>query len=135
MEKASSKVIRIVVDLILFMGAFTFTITVFGIGAKYNSLLIDKTNQKASSRYTLAYEDEHIYVSPENAFNDVLAGDISVAIKINGVLLNQTVLDKARNADPYAIAALKSSLSYSRLRKEYGYDNNANLIYIDYIGE
>lgn len=134
MEQATYRTVLTLISTLIFMSAMTVAILLFSTGEKFNKALVEDNNEKASSRYTLAYEDENVYITPADAYYDIMAGDISVPIFLNGTLLSDTVINKARAGEPTAISALKASLSDSRYRKEQTYGPSGSLTAINYIG-
>lgn len=135
MDKASRSIILSVVGAIIFMAAFGFMLNLFYKGEQFNKMLVDDTNHKASSRYSLAYEDEHFYITPADVYYDIIAGDISVVLYLNGIELSSDIIGRARNGEAYAINALKTSIIHSKYRKVQNYDSSGSLLSINFIGE
>lgn len=135
MDKASKNIVMSVVAAIIFMAAFGFMLALFQKGEQFNKMLVDDTNHKASSRYSLAYEQEHFYITPADVYYDILAGDIAVGMYLNGTELSPDIIGRARNGEAYAVNALKTALTYSKYRKVPNYNRQGTLLSINFIGE
>ncbi len=120
--------------IILF--ALSFNLRIFDAGLDYNRVVVEDTHHKSSSRYELPiYNQPVLYITPTEAYTDIISTDASVAKAINGSALDATIISKAANGDSIAINALKNALSQSKYHRLTGYDADGNITYINFIGE
>lgn len=135
MDRPYEYMMDILFTLIVMLASISFAVAVFGMGTKYNASLAEEIGQKTSARFTMgSYGENHAYITRTDAYADIMAGDTSVIIKINGADLNATVLDKARNNEQTAVNALLTALSQTRYRKVPTYNSSGNLVSVNYIG-
>lgn len=136
METGFRQVLLYILAGVIILGAISWTIKMFDTGLEYNRVVVEDTHHKASSRYMLPdYYSPTLYITPAEAYTDIIAGDQSILIKINGADLDYTMLSKARGGDSTAINALKGALNQSKYHKVTSYDGNKNITNINYIGE
>ena len=135
MEKPFDYMMEILFTLVVMLLSISFAVSLFSLGKKYNTALTEEIGQKASTRFTQgSYGEEINYISKADAFSDIMAGEESVIIKINGTELNGAVLEKARNHERVAVNSLLSGLTQARYHKVSTYNSNGRLIAVNYIG-
>ena len=134
MNEATSQLLDILLSMIIFMFAIAFAVVMFAQGTKYNDMLAESLGTKASSRYTLAYSDIHVYLTPDEVYTDIMAGG-HTDIELDGSVLLLNTLERARSGDAACIRAIRNALTHSRYRKVNHFDLNGNVDIIIFIGE
>lgn len=116
------------------MLAIGFTVACFSMGSRYNDMLAEELGRKSTTRQDLSYSSNYMYITPEEALSDILAGYETV-ITVNGLLLNGDVVDNARIGDGSSVRAIRNALNTQpRYRKQYNYDASGNIVGVCYIG-
>lgn len=129
------ELIEQIAGIVIFLFTITFGVFVFKAGTRYEDALTEKTHNKASSRYTLAYWDSENTVTSAEAYADILQEDTGVTLQINGATLNEEYLRKAREHDADGIRRLLNALSEAAYRKIVQFDSSGNVVAINYKGE
>ncbi len=136
MDESLRYLIYSIVATIIVLFAFTFNRHILDIGLRFNRVVVEDTHHKASSRYELpTYNQPILYISPNEAYTDIISSDASITKSINGAALDATIISKAANGDSIAINALKNALTNARYHRVTGYDSDGNITYINFIGD
>ncbi len=134
MNEATSQLLDMLFSMVIFLFAIAFAIIMFAQGDRYNDMLAERLGVKASSRYSLAYSENHVYVSPEEVYTDIMGGG-HAQIELDGAELLYDTLERARSGDAACIRAIRNELTHARYRKVNHYDANGNVDIINFIGE
>ena len=136
MDEGFKTLTFMIIATIIFLFASSFALRIYDTGLDYNRVVVEDTHHKASSRYELpSFYEPVLYITPTDAFTDIINSDSSVTEMINGSALDPTIISKAANGDSIAIAAIKSALDQTRYHKVTGYDRDGNKTYINFIGD
>lgn len=135
MEDGIEYVLLSILGTIIVLLAITFAIREYDEGLDYNRVLVQDMQQRASSRYSLEYNQPVLYMTPTDAYYDILAVDPFVDVQIDGSLLDINVLEKARNGEAYATQLLETALNKTKYHRVTAYDPSGNITYINFIGD
>ena len=134
LDRSIDQLFDIIFSAVIFMMAIGFTVACFSMGSRYNDMLAEELGRKTTTRQDLSYSSNYMYITPEEALSDILAGDEG-SVTVNGLLLNSDVVDNARLGDGNSVKAIRNALNArTKYRKQYNYDASGNIVGVCYIG-
>lgn len=134
MNESTSQLLDMLFAMVVFLFAIAFAVVMFSYGTKYNNMLAERLGNKASSRYSLAYSDNHVYLTADEVYTDIMGGG-HPEIELDGHPLLTDTVEKARLGNASCITAIRNQLTHTKYRKVNHYDLNGNVDIINFIGE
>lgn len=134
MNEATSQLLDMLFSMVIFLFAIGFAVTLFAQGSRYNDMLAERLGNKASSRYSLAYSENHLYLTPDEVYADIMGGG-HTEIELNGLALLYDTVERARSGDAACIRAIRAQLTHVKYRKVNHYALDGSVDLVNFIGE
>ena len=132
MSDAFSEVLDSLASIGLFVMLFASIMGIFDLGLSYDAVLTEKSANRTSINYTLAYGEENLYVTREIALMEIIDSNIAT-VKINGNILDTSKRVSLKDYDVTAVSLLKNTLTSSEYKKVLTFDNYGVCQEIDYV--
>jgi len=132
MSDALSELLDNLTSIVIFIMCFASIMGVFDLGLSYDAILTEKSANRTSIDYTLAYGDEDLYVTREIAFMEILDSEIET-VKINGNVLDAQKRVSLKDYDVTAVNLLKNTLTSNEYKKILTFDKYGVCQEIDYV--